>query len=102
MCVSNVDAYVGNVQNMRYTQDIPNLENMHSMQIMQNFEDKRNMKISKMCRIWMKPTKCSPLLVWEIKSLGSSELSGKGVLFFAGSLPAMAHANWFLAAAENK
>ena len=30
-----------NVQNMRYTQDIPNLENMHSMQIMQNFEDKK-------------------------------------------------------------
>ena len=41
MCVSNVDAYVGNVQNMRYTQDIPILENMHSMQIMQNFEDKK-------------------------------------------------------------
>ena len=48
---TNIDAYVGNVQNMRYTQDIPNLENMHSMQIMQNFEDKRNIKISKMCRI---------------------------------------------------
>ena len=41
MCVSNVDAYVGNVQNMRYTQDKPYLENMHSMQIMQNFEDKK-------------------------------------------------------------
>ena len=41
MCVSNVDTYVGNVQNMRYTQDKPYLENMHSMQIMQNFEDKK-------------------------------------------------------------